>query len=699
MLSRLSILTKLLMPALLMIIVGAGVIFYSMSSLSRMYDMMESSIELRTNRLVNTLEIQEALYAAADKEKAAILASDADIVKEAADELVEELGTANESIDALIALAKTTEDTKDDAQAAAIQADVQKFGKIEETVMSLAAAQKDAAAMILSTGAAFQAREAADVIGDEIREIDDAALTEAQEGADQLFVITKETLLTSSIVGLTAAAALMLWIIIRHVSRPINMMAGTMLKVADGDLAVDIAGLNRADEVGGMARALQVFKVNAVEKKRLESEAAAKLAEERAREEAQLRAERDVQQELAALVDAAAAGDLSRRVDLAGKQGLMLKLGEGMNRWAATMSAAFDQVTQVMSGLARGDLTKRIEGDFRGDLLRLKTDTNATADKLADVVGQVVDGTATIKAAMAQLSEGSSDLSTRTEEQVASLEEMAAAIRQMAVTVKQTAENAQQASKLTETARGVAQGGGEVAAAAIGAVGDIQSSSQRITEIVSMMDEIAFQTNLLALNAAVEAARAGDAGRGFAVVAQEVRALAQRSSQASKEIKGLINVSNQNVEKGVALVNKAGAALGDIVTSVRQAAEIVSTIATASAEQSKGVQQIDDTVSQMENVTQKNAALVEESTAALSAVDGQVGELAAVAGFFARGRVDVSAVRASAKALQAALPTRVGAAMESEAPASSAAPTVTDKTPYRPRRQASAASDSNWDSF
>jgi methyl-accepting chemotaxis protein len=698
MLARLSILTKLVLPALLMIAVGAGVIFYSMSSLSRMYDMVETSIKLHTNRLVYTLEIQEALYSAADKEKAAILASDPATVKESADALAEEIGTANESTGELIALAKTTDDTKDDQEATAIQEGVKKFAELEDQVLALAAEQQDAEALELAKGAAFEARDAVDLVGDEIREIDDAALLEAQSGADQLFVTTKETLLASSTVGLIVAAALMLWIIIRHVSQPINMMASTMLKVADGDLAVDIAGLNRADEVGGMARALQVFKVNAVEKKQLEAAAAAKLAEERAREEAQLRSEREVQEEFAALVDAAAAGDLSRRVDLIGKQGLMLKLGEGMNRWAATMSAALEQVMQVMSGLARGDLTKRIEGDFRGDLLRLKTDTNATADKLADVVGQVVDGTATIKAAMAQLSEGSSDLSTRTEEQVASLEEMAAAIRQMAVTVKQTADNAQQASKLAETARGVAQGGGEVATAAIGAVGDIQASSQRITEIVGMMDEIAFQTNLLALNAAVEAARAGDAGRGFAVVAQEVRALAQRSSQASKEIKGLISVSNQNMEKGVTLVNKAGAALGDIVTSVRQAAEIVSTIATASAEQSKGVQQIDDTVSALESVTQKNAALVEETTAALGAVDAQVSELAGAAGFF-QSRGAAAAARTGARALQSALPGRVGGSAEGAPPVeSAAAPAATDKTPYRPRRQAKA-SDSNWDSF
>ena len=180
MLARLSILKKLLLPTAAMILVGAGVIFYSMSSLARMYDMMETSIELRTNRLVYTLEIQEALYSAADKEKAAILASDDAAVKESADELAEEIGTANESTGELVALAETTDDTKDDEQAAAIQQDVQKFAQIEDQVLSLAAEQRDAEALALAKGAAFEARDGADLVGDEIREVDDAALIEAQ---------------------------------------------------------------------------------------------------------------------------------------------------------------------------------------------------------------------------------------------------------------------------------------------------------------------------------------------------------------------------------------------------------------------------------------------------------------------------------------------------------------------------------------
>src|SRR5262249_27667348 len=271
------------------------------------------------------------------------------------------------------------------------------------------------------------------------------------------------------------------------------------------------------------------FKANAVAKIRLEAEAAERAAAERAREEAAQRAERAreeemrraerareeekqrtesaFQEDLAALVDAAAAGDLSRRVDMAGKTGLMQRLGQGMNRWGETVSSALAEVVAVMSALARGSLSTRISGDYQGDLLRLKADTNTTADKLAAIVGQTVEGMTAIKGATEQLAVGAKDLSSRTEEQVAGLEERAAAIRQMSVTVKQNAENAHKANELALRARQSAESGGEIASAAVAAVGQIEESARKIAEIVGMMDEIAFQTNLLALNAAVEAAR------------------------------------------------------------------------------------------------------------------------------------------------------------------------------------------------
>jgi NO-binding membrane sensor protein with MHYT domain len=264
------------------------------------------------------------------------------------------------------------------------------------------------------------------------------------------------------------------------------------------------------------------------------------------------------------------------------------------------------------------------------DLRQAHDGLQAASGKLSSIVREASVGVEALKSATEQLASGAADLSMRTDTQVSSLSEMAAAIRQLTITVQNTAENAQQANTLALGAQTAATGGGEVATAAVNAMKRIETSSGQIASIVGLIEEIAFQTNLLALNAAVEAARAGDAGRGFAVVAAEVRALAQRASSASKDIKSLIAESDSQVRQGVQLVNKAGTTLGDIVDAVKRVAAIVGEIAKASREQSAGVQQVDDSVSQMESVTQKNAALVEETTATLAAVDQKVAGLMSV---------------------------------------------------------------------
>ncbi|MFM9843956.1 MAG: methyl-accepting chemotaxis protein, partial [Dongiaceae bacterium] len=373
-------------------------------------------------------------------------------------------------------------------------------------------------------------------------------------------------------------------------------------------------------------------------KLRLEAEAAEHQRAEMARERDERAEERRLQEELAQVIDAVAAGDFSRRLSQAGTEGLAAKLTAGINRLAETISSALADVMAMMSGMARGDLSTRISGEYEGDLQRLKRDCNATADQLANIVGQTVEGMETIRSATAQLTTGSSDLSVRTEEQVSNLEEMAAAIRQLSATIKQNAHNAQQANQLAMAARQAAEGGGGIAGSAVKAMGRIEESSRRIGEIVGMIDEIAFQTNLLALNAAVEAARAGDAGRGFAVVASEVRVLAQRAGDASKEIKTLVGASSQSTKEGVELVNRAGNSLTEITGSVKRVADIVAEIASANREQSTGVAEVENTVGQLEQVTQKNAQLVEESGAALASVDQQAAKLAALVKFFSVGR-------------------------------------------------------------
>jgi methyl-accepting chemotaxis protein len=252
---------------------------------------------------------------------------------------------------------------------------------------------------------------------------------------------------------------------------------------------------------------------------------------------------------------------------------------------------------------------------------------SATSQKLTTIVRHAVDGVSAIKSATARLATGSGDLSERTEEQVTSLEEMASAIRELTETLKSNTGNAQEASALANATRQAAESGGAVAKDAVAAMEQIEVSSRRISDIIGMIEEIAFQTNLLALNAAVEAARAGDAGRGFAVVAQEVRALSMRASEASREIRTLVTNSSGHVGQGVELVRRAGTQLGEIVISVKKVAEIVGEMASAIREQSSGMQLVADTVTDMESMTQKNAVLVESSTAALNEVDRRLAAL------------------------------------------------------------------------
>jgi methyl-accepting chemotaxis protein len=393
-------------------------------------------------------------------------------------------------------------------------------------------------------------------------------------------------------------------IALRMVARPLGAMNAAMARLARGE-NIDVPALDRKDEIGAMAKAVQVFKDNAIEKQRLE--AAAKAEEERQRqlEEERRRIEQAAADDVSKLVSAAAAGDFSQRLAVDGREGFWRSLCEGINLWADTVNESF---------------------------------------------ATIVAGIQAIKGSTAELSVGVTDLSSRTEEQVASLEEVAASVRQLNTTVQQSADNAGQASQLALAARTAAENGGEVARTAVAAMGKIEQSSQRISDIVGMIDEIAFQTNLLALNAAVEAARAGEAGRGFAVVAGEVRALAQRSSGASKDIKGLILGSSTQVKQGVELVNKAGAMLAEIVGSVKRVSDIVAEIAAANKEQSASVGEVQEAVGQIEQTTQQNAALVEESTAAIGHTDNQVQEMfEAVARFKLRGSVsDAAAGRRSA---------------------------------------------------
>jgi methyl-accepting chemotaxis protein len=366
--------------------------------------------------------------------------------------------------------------------------------------------------------------------------------------------------------------------------RRLSGTCNTMRRLAEGDSDVAIAGVQDRDEIGEMARALTVFRDAAVEKAQLEAQAAQDrmtAEEERARSDA---ARAEAARQVAQVVDG---------------------LGRGLER------------------LAEGDLTYRVRDDWAGEYTKIQDDFNGAIDQLQQTLTAIVESTREVSSASAEISSSTTDLSQRTEEQAANLEETSASMEQLSATVKKNAESAQQANGLMQGTRDVAGRSGEVVSQAVAAMTRIEESSRKISDIISVIDEIARQTNLLALNAAVEAARAGEAGRGFAVVAAEVRNLAQRSSQAAKDIKDLITNSSGAVGQGVQLVNRAGESLKEILKSINEVAGIVADIAHASAEQANGIDQVNRALSQMDEVTQQNSALVEENAATAKTLEHQ----------------------------------------------------------------------------
>ncbi len=345
-------------------------------------------------------------------------------------------------------------------------------------------------------------------------------------------------------------------------------------------------------------------------------------------------AEVAIQKDIGLLIDAAQNGDLSKRMDLAGKQDFFLTLSQGMNQLLETSSQVFEQIAQVMSGLSDGNLQRQMEGDHSGTFENVQGNVNSTIQSLREIVGNIRSSADLITTGSDEISSGNNSLSSRTEQQAASLEETASAMEELTSTVRQNADNAQQANQLADSARQTAQSGGEVVSNAVTAMDEINHASNKIAEIIGVIDDIAFQTNLLALNASVEAARAGDQGRGFAVVATEVRNLAQRSATAAKEIKDLIQDSVDKVGAGATLVNESGEALENIVASVMKVGDIVAEIATASQEQATGIDEVNKTISNLDDLTQQNAALAEETSAASVSMNQHAREMVSLVDFF-----------------------------------------------------------------
>ena len=432
----------------------------------------------------------------------------------------------------------------------------------------------------------------------------------------RLTAINNSTRITiaGALVAAVAIASLLGWMLSKMIAGPIASMTTAMRRLAEGDSSVEIPARGRKDEVGEMAQAVQVFKEAAIEKVRLENQT-----------------------------------DEQRRASEA----------ERARNEAARAEAAAEQAKVVqglatgLDNLAKGNLTFRITEPFPGDYVKLRDDFYLAIGQLQDAMTDVATNVRAMRSGAGEISQAADDLSRRTEQQAASLEETAAALDEITATVRKSAEGAKQASTVVAASRGDAEKTGHVVRNAVDAMSEIEKSAEQISQIIGVIDEIAFQTNLLALNAGVEAARAGDAGKGFAVVASEVRALAQRSADAAKEIKALISASTQQVEQGVGLVGQTGEALQRIVSQVAEIDSLVSEIAASAQEQATGLHQVNTAVNEMDRVTQQNAAMVEETTAASHSLASEAESLSQSVGRFNIGGAGEEARPAKAAAAPA----------------------------------------------
>jgi methyl-accepting chemotaxis protein len=379
--------------------------------------------------------------------------------------------------------------------------------------------------------------------------------------------------------------------------KPLSALTTVMRKLASGDLSVVIPSLERKDEVGEMAGAVLIFKKNAIDK----------------------------------LSDDKDSADRTAAAQVVHKQAEAAVLQKERR-------AVVGSVGEAMSALSSGDLTYRMPDTLAGEYGELRTDFNAAIAALQETMKVLTGNTAAIRSGADEIASASEDLSRRTEQQAASLEETAAALDEITATVRKTAEGSKHARSVVGSAKADAERSGEVVQNAVAAMGGIERSSLEISQIIGVIDEIAFQTNLLALNAGVEAARAGDAGRGFAVVASEVRALAQRSATAAKEIKALISTSGLQVRSGVELVAETGKALSRIMVQVAEINDIVINIAASAQEQATALNEVNSAINQMDQVTQQNAAMVEEATAASHGMSQETEELARFIGRFQVGQ-------------------------------------------------------------
>jgi len=345
--------------------------------------------------------------------------------------------------------------------------------------------------------------------------------------------------------------------------------------------------------------------------------------------------QQDGQRQVESLIQKAIEGDLNERINTDNYSGFMKELGDGINNLLDTIVQPLGECIEVMSQVADGDLNNSMSDENKGEFGRLSDAVNTSILNLRNMVDKITQSSARVATASEEIAEGNNDLSQRVEAQASNLEQTAASMEHMTETVRKNADNAKGANNLAENATRKATKGGEVVGHAVSAMSEINSASKKIADIIGVIDEIAFQTNLLALNAAVEAARAGEQGRGFAVVAGEVRNLAQRSAAAAKEIKGLINDSVEKVDEGSRLVDESGETLNEIVDAVKEVTELIAQIASSSSDQATGIDEMNRAIATMDEMTQQNASLVEETSAASQSLREEGRQLLHLMNFFA----------------------------------------------------------------
>ena len=489
---------------------------------------------------------------------------------------------------------------------------------------------------------------------DQIDKIVDQDRARLDEINDQLTSFRDTMLVTVSVLtllGLSLGTAIAAVFGSRQLSGPVRSLTASMTDMAGGDYDVTVPFSNRPDEIGDMAKAVEVFRKNGIAVRELNM----------ASESERVNVSR-LQAAIGEVTKRASAGDFSARISGDFGHAELNRFAESVNKLIENVDSGLGETGRIISKLAQGDLTDTMRGQFEGAFADLQSNVNATMDALKNMIGNVRSSTTNIDGSTQELKSATDDLSRRTEQQAAALEETSAALDEITAVVKNSSERAQEASQMVSEAKTDAGRSAEVVRDAVTAMGRIEQASSEISQIINVIDEIAFQTNLLALNAGVEAARAGDAGKGFAVVAQEVRELAQRSANAAKDIKGLITKSGTEVDAGVKLVHKTGEALTNIERQVIAINDHIQSIARAAQEQSAGLAEVNTAINQMDQVTQKNAAMVEETSAATHRLSEEARNLAQMIAWFRLAELSATAATMRQAAAAPQRPVRAPAA-------------------------------------